>query len=198
MAMGLGMQHLGHGPIIVYSHDDFGLTLTYFMARSNLALFTFVWKKSENTAFFRNYHRLCYEATMTKGICWHPNSAFPLLLTSASTPHPPPGSTVNIFKHHLLWSHWVDWSQIAYGASMDQGNKRLGHMTGLARQAHKWCKPFKFVLYSGGYRTGYSALGTWAHHSLWPWVYLYLFYGKVKFGLLCFCMGKSVNRFFKN
>ena len=32
------MQHWGHGPIIVCSHNDSRLTLTYFMARSNLAL----------------------------------------------------------------------------------------------------------------------------------------------------------------
>ena len=36
-AMGLGMQHWRHGPIIVCSHDDPGLTLTYLMAMSNLA-----------------------------------------------------------------------------------------------------------------------------------------------------------------
>ena len=34
--MKLGLQHLGLQPIIVYSNDDPGLTLTYFMERSNL------------------------------------------------------------------------------------------------------------------------------------------------------------------
>ena len=51
MAMGLGMQHWGHGPIVVCSFDDSGLTLTYFIARSNLAPYAFVWKKN---GFFRN------------------------------------------------------------------------------------------------------------------------------------------------
>ena len=32
----LGMEHLGLQPIIVCSNDDPGVTLTYFMARSNL------------------------------------------------------------------------------------------------------------------------------------------------------------------
>ena len=38
------------------------------------------------------------------------------------------------------------------------------------------------------------ALVTWAHHNLfkwWPWIDLHLFYAKIKFGHLCFCMGKS-------
>ena len=41
--------------------------------------------------------------------------------------------------------------------------------------------------------TWHVALGTQALQSLykwWPWVDLDLFYGKVKFGPLCFCMGK--------
>ena len=45
MAMGLGMQHWEHGPLIVCSHDDPGLNLTYFMARSNLVPYAFVWEK---------------------------------------------------------------------------------------------------------------------------------------------------------
>ena len=42
--------------------------------------------------------------------------------------------------------------------------------------------------------TWHVALGTQALQSLykwWPWVDLDLFYGKVKFGPLCFCMGKG-------
>ena len=45
----------------------------------------------------------------------------------------------------------------------------------------------------------YVALRHWAHHSLFKWcpkVDLELFYGKVKFGLLCFCMGKTVRKSF--
>ena len=42
--------------------------------------------------------------------------------------------------------------------------------------------------------TWYAALGAWVLPSLFkwlPWVDLYLFYGKVKFGRICFCMGKG-------
>ena len=40
----------------------------------------------------------------------------------------------------------------------------------------------------------YAALGAQVLPNLFkwgPWVDLYLFYGKVKFGPLCFCMGKK-------
>ena len=39
---------------------------------------------------------------------------------------------VNIFKHLLLRSHWADWSQISYGASLGWGNESL----------FKWSKIF--------------------------------------------------------
>ena len=51
MVMRLVMQHWEHRPIIVYSDDVFGLTLTYLMTMSNSALYNFVWKKSKNNRF---------------------------------------------------------------------------------------------------------------------------------------------------
>ena len=42
-----------------------------------------------------------------------------------------------------------------------------------------------------------AASSAWVLPSLlnwWPWVDLDLFYGKVKFGPLCFCMGKKVKQ----
>ena len=33
--------------------------------------------------------------------------------------------SVNIFKRLLLWSHWANFAQISYGASLGWGNKRL-------------------------------------------------------------------------
>ena len=52
--IGLGMQHWGHGPIIVCSHDNPWLTLTLFMARSNLAPYAFVWEKMKTMDFSGN------------------------------------------------------------------------------------------------------------------------------------------------
>ena len=46
LALGLGMCHWGRGPYQVCTNDDSRLTLTYFMARSNLILIAFIWEKS--------------------------------------------------------------------------------------------------------------------------------------------------------
>ena len=69
--------------------------------------------------------------------------------------------------------------------------------------AQIWYKPFKNLLLwnqrANDLGPWYVALGPWAHQSLfkwWPWVDLDLFYGKVKFGPLCFYMGKTVRKTF--
>ena len=38
-------------PIIVYSNDDPRVTLTYFMARSNLVILAFLWEKVKTVDF---------------------------------------------------------------------------------------------------------------------------------------------------
>ena len=45
MILKLGMSHWGLKLYKVYIKDDPGLTLTYFMARSNWVAFTFDWRK---------------------------------------------------------------------------------------------------------------------------------------------------------
>ena len=47
----LGMYHWGVQPIIVCSNDDPGVTLTYFMARSNLVTSAFLWEKVKTVDF---------------------------------------------------------------------------------------------------------------------------------------------------
>ena len=47
MTLKLGMQHRVHKYYQVYSKDDPGLTMTYFMARSNLLRYAFVWEKGK-------------------------------------------------------------------------------------------------------------------------------------------------------
>ena len=44
MTLGLDMLHWGLGPNKFCSNDDHGLTLTYFMARSNLVPYAFIWE----------------------------------------------------------------------------------------------------------------------------------------------------------
>ena len=47
MTFKLGMHHRVHKYYQIYSNDDPGLTLTYFMARSNLLPYAFVWEKGK-------------------------------------------------------------------------------------------------------------------------------------------------------
>ena len=51
MTLKLGMQHWVHEYYQIYSNDDPGLTLTYFMARSNLVPYAFVWEKGKTMDF---------------------------------------------------------------------------------------------------------------------------------------------------
>ena len=51
MILKLGMHHLVLECYQVCSNDDPGLILTYFMARSNLVPYAFVWEKGKTMDF---------------------------------------------------------------------------------------------------------------------------------------------------
>ena len=51
MTWKLGMQHRVLEYYHVCSNDNLGLTLTYFMARSNLVRYAFVWEKGKTMDF---------------------------------------------------------------------------------------------------------------------------------------------------
>ena len=51
MTLILGMQHLVLDSYLVYSNYDPGLTLTYFIAHSNLVPYAFVWEKGKTVDF---------------------------------------------------------------------------------------------------------------------------------------------------
>ena len=53
MTLKLGMQHWVLEYYQVCSNDDPELTLTYFMARSNLVLYAFVWDKGKTMDFLK-------------------------------------------------------------------------------------------------------------------------------------------------
>ena len=108
---------------------------------------------------------------------------------------------VEIFKH-LLRNHWANQSQISYRASMGWGNEILfnwsrshdqsGHHAHIwpLEPKHRW--PGNLVCSIGCSSTIKSVqmvtLGL-------PWLIL----RKVKFGSLCFCMGKRLNNWiFRN
>ena len=60
-------------------------------------------------------------------------------VTPASVRRP---SSVNIFKHLLLWNHWGNWAQILYGDSLGRGNESLFKWSWShdqdGRHAHIW------------------------------------------------------------
>ena len=51
MTLNLGMHHRVLEYYQICSNDDPGLTLTYFMARSNLVPYAFVWEKGKTMDF---------------------------------------------------------------------------------------------------------------------------------------------------
>ena len=75
-----------------------------------------------------------------------------------------------------------------------------GHMTKLATMLIFGKNVKKLLLWNqkaDDLETWYAALGTPVLPNLlkwWPWVDLDLFYHKVKFGPLCFCMGKKIKQ----
>ena len=87
-------------------------------------------------------------------------------------------SSVNIFKHLLLWNHWADWSQIP-------GIEELMFIQ-MNQVTLPWWPPWQYMvktfqilllwnLKADCLETWYVALETWAHQSLfkwwlgWPW-----------------------------
>ena len=130
------LQHLEHGPVMVCSHEDPGLTVTYFMARSSLAPYAFVWEKMKKW-IFRIYHKLCYETcisgpqgqTVSIGIkilppgLIFPSSILQHLQTSSLKP-------LGRLKPNCIWSLHGSGEQSLFAGSwsLDQD----GH------QAHIW------------------------------------------------------------
>ena len=67
----------GHGPNKVCSKDDIGLTLTFFMASSNLIPYAFIWKNihsfRKNVRKSFNGRNLQQMTRVTKGLCLYKN-----------------------------------------------------------------------------------------------------------------------------
>ena len=119
---------------------------------------------------------------------------------------PPSYGIVNIFKHLLLWSHFANWSLISYGASMGLGKESLfkgswshdqdGHHAHIVKTIKNLILRNQMAEII---ETWYTALATQVLPSLFKWwrqVDLWPFYATVKFGSLCFYMGKRLNNRF--
>ena len=113
--------------------------------------------------------------------------------------------SINIFKRLLLWSRWTNFVQISYGASLGWGEQKIAKM--VAVHWPRWLphpymvKTFKNLLLQNREWLGAEPLqessGTGGLPKLLKelsYVFIWPFYGKVKFASLCICMGKT----FKN
>ena len=109
----------------------------------------------------------------------------------------PKVTQIQHFKLLFLGKPKADWSQISN--PRDEGTKICsngpGHMTKMPA-LHIYGKNIKNQLIwnqkADDLESWYAASGTQLLPSLfkwYPWVDVDIFYGKVKFGPLCFCMG---------
>ena len=86
-------------------------------------------------------------------------------------------------KRKFVWGIWVTWPSWPPCPYMEKNLQKSSS----PEPKGQW--PWALVF----------LLGCWAHQNLfkwWPWVDLDLFYDKVKFGPLCFYMGKSLRKSF--
>ena len=113
-----------------------------------------------------------------------------------------PSST--LFKHLLLRNHCADWSQISYVFSMWWGSESV--QTVLVTWPSLPPCPYMVKTLKKSSSPEPTEPKGWRHwnlvcsigcsstnkfvHMITLWFNSYLFYGKVKFGPLCFCMGK--------
>ena len=78
MTLNLGMHHRVLEYCKICSIDDPGLTLTYFLARSNFVPYAFEWEKSKTVDFSEtivvyviwNWQQM---TEVTRSFCWHQN-----------------------------------------------------------------------------------------------------------------------------
>ena len=94
----------------VCSNDCAGLTLNYFIARSNLVC-AFVWGKGKNNGFFRNYCSLGCQSWYMQLTKWVHE---PLWISEVKVIHWPPRSLkFNICTLLCIRNRQASWSQIS-------------------------------------------------------------------------------------
>ena len=175
--------------------------LDLFYARSNLVPYAFVWQKGKTMDFSETI--VVYDVKVCRCSKLNDNMNLYEYPRSRSFNDLGPRSLrLNIFKFLFLRNCVADWSQILCGASMGWGNESLinglSHMTNMANMPI-YCKNLKKKSSSlepkGRWPwSWYAALGSQVLPRLfkwWSWNDSDLFYGKVKFGPMCFCMGKK-------
>ena len=158
MTLKLGMQHWVHKYYQVDSNDDPRLTLTYFMARSNLLPYAFVLEKGKTMAFSET--TVVYDVKMSIWTYMNMKGQGHLLTLDQ-------GHSDSIFSNFFSWE--TDWSQISCGSSMGWGSNGPGHMTKMATMPI-YGKTWKILLLcdqkADDLERWYVASGTWVPPSL--------------------------------
>ena len=112
MTLGLDMSNWGLGPIKIFSNDDLGLTLTYFMARSNLVPYAFIWEKLLDSHLM--------EETYSKWLEWHEVYVYIKILTPGGLSAPAPG--LEYSSRGFSISHPSQWADLFAPCNPTQGS----------------------------------------------------------------------------
>ena len=182
----------------VCSNEDSGLTLTYFTARSNLVSYAFVWEKVKTMDFAETI--VVYDVKVVR--CSNLNKYLKLYEYQRSRSLTDLGPNLSdIFK--VLFLNRPIEAKFHVEPPLDGKTKAysnvLGHMTRMvAMPIYGKIIEDIFLWYrkADDLETWYTALSTrllpfFVFSNNAPWVDLNLFYDKVKYGPLCFCIGKS-------
>ena len=109
-------------------------TLTYLTIKANLSHHCLVINCSSSWLLAHLSRRLIGELIVYQWLR-RPSSVRP----SSVVRRP---SSVNIFKHLLLWNYWANWTHISYGGSLGWGNESLFKWSWShdqdGRHAHIW------------------------------------------------------------
>ena len=193
MTLKLGMQHRVHEYYQVCSNDDPRLTLTYFTARSNLVPYAFVWEKGKTKDFSETI--VVYDIKV--GRCSQLNVYMNLHEYQRSWSFIDLGPrSLRFFIFELLSSEtaWLIEAKFHVEPPWDGRTKVCsngpGHVTNMAAMIiyGKNCK--KSSLEPKGWWPWnlVCSIGCWSTSKFVQMIDL--FYGKVKFGPLCFYKGK--------
>ena len=187
MTLKLGMQHRVLEYYQVCSNDDAALTLTYFTARSNLVPYAFVWEKGKTMDFSETIvvHNVKVGKWLHK----------PIWISNVKVIHWPWTKITQI--QYLFFFFPLETAKLI-GAKFHlypqwDGGTKIWPIWPPCSYMVKTLKNLLWNQKADDPKTWYAASGARVLPSLfkwWPWVDLDLFYGKVKFGPLCFCMGK--------
>ena len=142
MALKVGMQHRVLEYYHICSNNHPGFTLTYFMARSNLVPYAFVWEKDKIMDFSETIVVYDIKVGRFSQLNEHMN-LYEYQRSSSFIDFRPRSLRFNIFKLLLLRNRYADWSQPPW----DVGNENLFKCSRSHYHAHVWWKTSKIFFF---------------------------------------------------